>query len=161
MRRLLIGLAAGMVLTLAAVSSVAAYWQGQVTVPAATVSSGDLSVTASWPAGTPTWPALYPGQSTPGATLRVNTVAEGTTLQWRLRIDATFSALAEGAATLEAWRGACGSGQLVPVDGIGPLEGSQPLDLCVRVTLAENATNTLQGLSLAPDITIVAEQVTP
>lgn len=161
-RRIVIGTAAGVVLTFAAGTGVYAYWQAQQSVDLEEVSTGDLAITAEWLGGTPVWTALYPGQSTPDATIRVAASASGDTLAWKVRITETVAAAFEPHTTFQAWLGACGSPNPIAAEGAGLFTAANDrVDVCVRYTLNTGAPESLQGQSLSPFITVHADQVAP
>lgn len=162
MRRALIGVAAGAVLALAAATGVSAYWQAQQTVPGEVVTSGDLEISAAWVGGTPSWAALYPGQSTADATIRVTSTSSGDNLVWKVRVTGAVPADFETYATLQSWAGACGTGTPIPEGGYGTFDAdTTTVDICVRYSLATGAPSSLQGKPLDPTITVTAEQVNP
>lgn len=159
-RRLVIGVAAGALIALAATSGVSAYWQAQQTIDTATVSSGDLSISADWVGGTPAWPALYPGQSTPDTIVRVTAAAAGDTLVWRLKVAGTTAPDFTDYVTFQAWIGTCGSSAPIPTEGTGSFTAeTSTIDVCVRYTLNAGAPSSLQGRPLSPQLIITAEQV--
>ncbi|MGM7677438.1 hypothetical protein [Microbacterium sp. A94] len=162
MRRLVIGAAAGVLVALAAATGVSAYWQAQQTIPGEVVTSGDLAISADWLGGTPVWAALYPGQSTADAMIRVTSTNSGDNLAWKVRLTGAVPASFDPYATLQAWVGACGTGAPIPADGYGEFTSStSAVDICVRYGLSASAPNTLQGQVLDPTITVTAEQVSP
>lgn len=159
-RRLVIGVAAGVLIALAATSGVSAYWQAQQTIDTATVSSGDLSISADWVGGTPAWSALYPGQSTPDTIVRVTAAAAGDTLVWRLKVAGTTASDFTAYTTFQAWIGACDGPTPIPPEGAGSFTAeTTTVDVCVRYTLNAGAPGTLQGQPLSPQLDITAEQV--
>lgn len=150
MRRVLLGVAAGAVLVLAAATGVSAYWQAQETIPIETVSSGDLTVTASWAGGPPEWEALFPGESVE-SDINVTVNGEGDTLDWIVDVE---SPSINPAFTFQAWQGSCDTGTALPAAG-----SPEALSICVRYTLRSDADSSLQGKSFEPQITVTAEQV--
>lgn len=160
MRRVLLGIAVGAVVALAAATGVSAYWQAQQTVPGGVATSGDLAISADWVGGTPSWTALYPGESTSDAIIRVTSTSSGDNLVWKVRLTDVVAADFEPYATLHTWVGACGTGDPIPADGYGSFTSStSTVDVCVRYTLLSTAPGTLQGQALNPTITVIAEQV--
>lgn len=162
MRRVLLGVAVGAVVALAAATGVSAFWQVQAAIPGGVTTSGDLAISADWVGGTPSWAALYPGQSTSDATIRVNADNSGENLVWKVRLTETVAAAFEPHTTFQAWAGACETGTLIPAEGYGSFTSStSAVDVCVRYTLSPTAPSALQGQALAPQITVTAEQVSP
>lgn len=151
---------AGAVLAVVTVSGVSAYWQAQQTIPGTVVTSGDLEVSATWEGTTPEWGSLFPGGVTPGATLRVETTANGENLRWLLLVNGQFPVAAADSAVLDVREGTCTQpGSPLTAAGLGPFTGSSTIFLCIRMSLKSTAPNSLQGQQIAPQLTITTEQV--
>lgn len=162
MRRVLVGVAVGAVVAFTAATGVSAYWHAQQTAPGGVATSGDLAISADWVGGTPSWSAFYPGQSTSDATIRVNADSSGDNLVWKVRLSETVTPDFEPHTTFRAWIGTCGTGTLIPAEGYGTFSSNTSrVDICVRFTLSPTAPSTLQGQLLTPQITVIAEQVSP
>jgi len=161
MRHVRIGVTVGALLALVVgVSGVHALWGRSETVPAGVTLTGDLAVSASWLGGSPVWAPLYPGSTTPDATLRVTGSGSGSTLGWRVQITSTVATQFAAYTTFQARE--CVTGTVIPAGGY-PASGSLPagavVDVCVHYTLASNAPGTLQGQQVSPRISVVAQQV--
>ncbi len=163
MRRVVLGVAVGAVVALAAATGVSAFWQAQAVVPVDAVGSGDLSISAEWVGGSPSWTPLYPTQSTSDATIRITSTSSGDNLRWSVRVRETVATVFEPHTRFQAWAGACGSGAPISADvGYGSFTSStSTVDICVRYTLLSTAPTTLQGLAMNPQLTVIAEQVRP
>lgn len=161
-RRVAAGIAAGVILALAAATGVSAYWQAQQSIPGGVVTSGDLAISAEWVGGTPAWAALYPGQSTADATIRVTSTSTGNNLVWKVRVTETVAVAFEPYTVFQAWVGACGGPSPIPAEGYGRFTAdTDSVDICVRYALSNAAPSTLQGQALNPTVIVFAEQVSP
>lgn len=161
MRRAFAGVAAGVVLALAATTGVSAYWQAQHVVPVSSTRSGDLDIQVVWAGGT-TWGAISPG-TTISKRATITVVGSGTTLSARLTGTATnaaaFAAHTTRTISLDDCTGA--PGPTLPAAGhpsSGGLAPGATVTVCVRYTLAGTAPSTLQGQNLAPQITFRLQQ---
>lgn len=164
MRRVLIGVAAGAVLALAAATGVSAYWQAQQTIPGGTVSSGSLDLQVDWAGGT-TWPMPGPG-GTISKRATITYTGIGDNLQVVLTGVAsntpTFNPYVTRSISLDDCSGVAGTP--LPAAGYpatGALDSGVPVTVCVRYTLAASAPATLQGTDLAPHVVFQIAQKDP
>lgn len=162
MRRVVAGVATGLVLGAVVATAAHAMWSESAHLDDGVVTAGDLSVTTQWVPAAPDWSALFPGASTTDATLRVTGGGAGTTLGWRLSIAGTVAADFAPYTSFAAWAGPCGTGTPITAAGYpatGALAPGAVVDVCVRYTLATDAPSALQGRSLSPSILVTANQV--
>lgn len=136
-----------------------AYWSAQTPL-SGSLTAGSFSLETRWRSDWAQIPPLFPGDQFESPILRVTeTGASGTTLRWRLTPVVTISPN----LTSVVFVGSCGSDiTIAPGGSYAPSGGLRPgdtVDLCVRITVNENATD-VQGSSLTPAIKIVADQVT-
>ena len=163
-RRLRWGAGVAAVLVLGTGTAAAhAVWQSRVALPAETVSSGSLALSAEWVGSWDEWKPLFPGQSSDTATLHVTETGQGTTLRWRVAAEPEVAAgLAEWVKT-EVFVGACGRGQLIPAGGSyappGGYASGASVDLCLRVMLLPGAPDE-QSVPIEPRLKVRAQQVT-
>jgi len=163
MKRVVAGVATGLLLgALVATAGAQALWSSSERLDDGVSVAGDLSVSATWPGGTPAWGPLFPGAAPAEATLHVASAGAGTTLRWRLTVTSSVAANAVPYVQFTAWAGACGTGTTIPPGGYpagSTLAPGAAVDVCVRYALAADAPGTLQGAALVPSITVTANQV--
>ncbi len=164
MRRVLLGVAAGAVVALAAATGVSAYWQAQQTMTAGTVSAGNLDIDVAWDGGT-TWPRIGPGQ-TIAKRATVDFVGSGDSLRAVLTGSTTQASAFDGYVTSDISLDDCTSdpGPSLPSNGYpdtGSLLPGDSVTVCVRYTMASDAPSSLQGQDLSPSATFTISQRTP
>lgn len=160
MFRTALGVVAG-VLVGALAGLVAAHgtWSASTSVNAGIVTAGDYDIAATWSGSTPTWSALLPG-TVREARLEVSSMGEGTTLGWRLHVQAAATGpLAPYTVTVAR---ECGAGVIIGASGY-PVSGTLPagaaVAVCVSTTLAADAPSALQGQTGTLQITVTGRQV--
>ncbi|PTT16938.1 hypothetical protein DBR36_11920 [Microbacterium sp. HMWF026] len=167
MRRLKWGAMLAAVLVLGTGTAAAqALWERSVALNAGTTTTGSLALTTQWTGEWTAWKPLFPGGTSDTAILRVTeTAASGTTLRWRVTPAVSLGLTAEEAAsvTTQVFVGNCGGSTTIakgasyaPAGGFLPGES---VDLCLRVTLAANASKELQNRPLTPTLSVAADQV--
>lgn len=157
-------LAAALVLGTGAAAAHAS-WSSTAALTAGPLASGSLDVSTQWGTDWSGWVPLYPGRSADSALLQVTeTRAAGTTLRWRLTATPRVPADLSPYVTAQVFVGACGSGILLPANGVyapaGGLDPGATVTLCLRVTLSTNTPNERQGTAIDPLLVITADQVT-
>lgn len=163
-----------------------AYWNDQATVTGATVTSGTLDLLVDGVQGNPTtysWSSLSmtdmaPGESKAGTVTLSNagttpfTVAATATASGNLDPHVTARVVLAGSATTDTTyprQEACAGGTQTFNDTLGnsgktviastsTLAAGATLVVCVSLTLATNAPNSMQGKSYTPVFTFTATQ---
>lgn len=156
-RRVAIGVAAGVILALAAATGVSAYWQAQQTISGRVVTGGDLNIISVVWANDPNWGTIGPGQTlTNQAT--VTYVTTGNNLTAQLTAAVSYNPAFDGSVTDNATVGTCGAPTGTFPMSVSPMEGMQVATVCVNYTLSSNAPSTLQGVNLTPAVTFTLAQ---
>lgn len=163
MRKLVIGAAvAGVVLALAAATGVSAYWQARERIDLSATSSGDLDIDVVWQGGTE-WSSISPGTTiSKRAVITVN--GAGRTLRARVTGTASNATAFDSAITRSIRIDDCTGtpGALLPASGYpadGALRPGDQLTVCVRYTLASDASATLRNADLTPSVAYTVVQV--
>lgn len=162
MRRLVIGAATGIILVLAAATGVSAYWQAQQRLDLSSTSSGDLDLAVSWQGGT-SWSAIAPG-ATVSKRAVITVTGSGQTLRARVTGSARNAAAFDPAVTRSIRLDDCSGtpGTILPVGGYpstGALRPGDQVTVCVRFTLAPDASASLQNVDLTPTVDLAVVQV--
>lgn len=163
-RRLRWGAGVAAVLVLGTGTAAAhAVWESRVALPAETVSSGSLALSAEWGDDWSAWSDLQPGTFVDTAPLVVKEEGAGTTLRWRLKADVVVDSRFRDYVSAQVFVGACGGANVVPSGGSyappGGYPSGQTVSLCVRLVLRTDAPSNLQGKPVLPEVIVEAEQV--